>query len=241
MAAGTGTALAIAGLATTAISTGMSFAQANKQKKLQEEAQREADKYMAEAREKLSVNYYDQLSVLKEPYELEREALLASGAQAIDAAMEGGRNVAATAGRVQMAQQEGQREIATAMSREAQALEQASVSEDAAIAKRLSELDLGEVAGAQSAMRDAEASRQRALQSGVEGILSMGMQGVAMSPLYKKQGGINVGTQENIGGGGAESAPVVGRINTLKGRPDYIKNLQQQQQLQNQFTPIWWD
>jgi hypothetical protein len=72
MAVATATALAIGGIAVSAAGTGMSFAQANKQKKLQKQAQADAQKAMEEARKKLEVNYYDQLAVQKEPYELER-------------------------------------------------------------------------------------------------------------------------------------------------------------------------
>jgi hypothetical protein len=96
------------GLAVTAGTTTMSFVQAGNQKKAQRQAERDADQAMQEARKKLEVNYYDTLSIQKEPYELEREALLSQGAQAIQAGVESERGAAATAGRVQMAMNEGQ-------------------------------------------------------------------------------------------------------------------------------------
>ena len=74
------TALTIASLAATAATTTGSFIQASKQKKLQQKAEREADKALADARKKLDVNFYEGLSIQKEPYELAREALLSSGA-----------------------------------------------------------------------------------------------------------------------------------------------------------------
>ena len=76
---------AVVGTAAALTSAGMSFAQANKQKTAMRNAEADADKAMKAAREKLNVNFYDVLSIQKEPYELEREALLASGAQAIQA------------------------------------------------------------------------------------------------------------------------------------------------------------
>ena len=107
------TTATIVSLAATAATTAGSFIQASKQKKLQKEAEAEADRALADARKKLDVNFYEGLSIQKEPYELAREALLSSGAQAIQAGVEGSeRGAAATAGRVQMAQQQGQREIA---------------------------------------------------------------------------------------------------------------------------------
>jgi hypothetical protein len=66
-----GTAAAI-GLGVTAVSTGFSFAQAASQKKEQRKAENEAEKYLSEARKKLDVNFYEQLGIQKEPYELER-------------------------------------------------------------------------------------------------------------------------------------------------------------------------
>ena len=111
------TALTIAGLAATAATTAGSFIQASKQKKIQQRGRElKQIRALADARKKLDVNFYEGLSIQKEPYELAREALLSSGAQAIQAGVEGSeRGAAATAGRVQMAQQQGQREIAAAM------------------------------------------------------------------------------------------------------------------------------
>ena len=54
----------------------MSFSQAKKQREMQQEVQRQADKAFQEAQDKLAVNYLEGLSIAKEPYELEREALL---------------------------------------------------------------------------------------------------------------------------------------------------------------------
>jgi len=97
------TTAAVVGIAATAGTTAMSFTQAGKQRKLQRQAESEAAEAMAAARKKLDVNFYEQLAIQKEPYELEREALLSAGAQAIEAGQESERGAAATAGRVMMA------------------------------------------------------------------------------------------------------------------------------------------
>ena len=68
MAIATSTALAITSLAATGATTGMSFAQARKQRRLQQQAEDKASQMMSEARKKLEVNYYDQLAIQKEPY-----------------------------------------------------------------------------------------------------------------------------------------------------------------------------
>ena len=96
--------------------------QAGKQRKLQEEAEKEAEKAFQEAKNKLDVNYLEGLSIAKEPYELEREALLQAGASALQAGVEGEtRGAAAVAGQALMAQQAGAAGQRAAMSREMQA------------------------------------------------------------------------------------------------------------------------
>lgn len=172
------------GLATTAVTTGMSFAQARKQRKIQQQAEDDASKMMAEARKKLEVNYYDQLAIQKEPYELEREAIIAAGAQAIEAGKESERGAAAVAGRVQMAQQQGQREIATAMGQEMMGLEKLSAQEDARLRDVGIQLDLSEVEGAQLAAAQAAEAKGLATQQGIQGVTSLMTQGASLIPLY---------------------------------------------------------
>ena len=130
------------GLATTAATTGMSFAQAGKQRKAMRQAERDADEAMQAARKKLEVNVFDQLSIQKEPYELEREALLSQGAQAIQAGVESERGATTTAGRIQMAQQEGQAGIRSAMGQELQGLERLSAQEEGRLRDIGVQLDL---------------------------------------------------------------------------------------------------
>lgn len=189
MAIATGTALTIsaaAGLAATGATTGMSFAQARKQRRLQRDAEDKAAQMMSEARKKLEVNYYDQLAIQKEPYELEREALISAGAQAIAAGTESERGAAATAGRVQMAQQQGQRDIAAAMGQEMLGLEKLSAQEESRLRDVGVQLDLAEVEGAQVAAAQAAEARNIAAQQGVQGIVNMGQQVAAMAPLYAR-------------------------------------------------------
>lgn len=181
MAIATATAI---GLGISAAATGASFAQAGKQRKLQREAQAEATKAMQEARQKLDVNFYKQLGIQKEPYELEREALLASGAQLIQAGVESERGAAATAGRVQMAQQAGQRQIAAAMGQEMAGLEKATVGEATRLRDMGVQLDLAEVAGAQLAERDAQQAAAAATTQGLSALQGLGTQIMQSAPLY---------------------------------------------------------
>jgi hypothetical protein len=184
MAIATSTAIAAASLAATAASTGMSFAQAGKQKQAQRNAERDADQAMQEARKKLEVNFYDNLSIQKEPYELEREALLAQGAQAIQAGVESERGAAATAGRIQMAQQEGQAGVRSAFGQELSALEKLSAQEDSRLRDIGAQIDLGEVEGAQLAAANAQELRARSMEQGMQGVTSLGKQAVSYIPLF---------------------------------------------------------
>lgn len=174
------------GLAATAATTAMSFANAGKQKKAMQQAERDADEAMQEARKKLEVNVYDKLAINKEPFELQREAMLSQGAQAIQAGVESERGAAATAGRIQMAQQEGQAGIRSAMGDELQQLEMLSAQEEGRLRDIGVQLDLEEVAGAQLAAANAQELSAQAMQQGFEGVTSLGSQLAEKAPLFEK-------------------------------------------------------
>jgi hypothetical protein len=206
---GVATAIAIGSLAVTAAGTAKSFSDASKEKKLQKQAQADADAAMAEARKKLETNYYDELAVKKEPYELEREAMLSQGAQAIRVAQESERGAAATAGRVQMAMNEGQAAIRTAMGKEMTDIEKMKLAEDARLRDLGVNLDLAEVQGAQLAARDAQQAAAAATRQGIQGLTSMGQQGLSLVPLYPKTTTTTdaVSTPAGIGGGDRVTVP----------------------------------
>lgn len=186
MAAFTAVAAGI-GMATTAATTGMSFAQAGKQRRMQRQAESEAEKAMAEARKKLEVNYYEALGIQKEPYELQREALLQQGAMGVEAGREGDvRGAAATVGRVQMAQQEAQAGIRSAMGQELTDLAKLTAAEESRLRDVGVGLDLEEVAGAQLAAANAQEMGAQATQQGMQGIASLGQQIAEAVPLYGK-------------------------------------------------------
>lgn len=190
MAIATGTAMTIAaaaGLAATATTTTMSFVQAGKQKNAQRQAERDADQAMADARKKLETNYYGGLSIQKEPYELEREALLAQGAEAIQAGVESERGAAPIAGRVLLAQQQGQAGIRTAMGQELSALEKLSAQEQSRLAGAQANLSLEEVAGAQRAGANAQMLGAQATQQGMQGVVSLGQQAAQFVPLFAEK------------------------------------------------------
>lgn len=178
------TTAAIAGLAATGISTAMSFTQAAKQQQLFRQANAKAEQAMQEARKKLEVNYMDQLSIMKEPYELQRQAMLVQGAQSMEAAREADRGAAATAGRLQAMQNEQQQGIRTAMGQELMALEKLSADEESRLRDINVQLDLGEVQGAQLAAADAQQARAAAMTQGFQGLTGMANYAAEMVPLY---------------------------------------------------------
>lgn len=176
-----------AALASTLASTGMSFANAGKQKKLAAQAKADADAAMASARQALSINYQKQQAVKKEPYELEREALLSAGAQAIEAGVESGQ-AAPTAGRVLMAQNQQQADVQTRMGQEMTAIDKSIINEESRLRDLGVQIDLGEVEGAQLAQRDAEEARALATQQAMQGVTSAVGQAASFVPLFGKSG-----------------------------------------------------
>lgn len=183
----------MAGLTATVIAStslagaGLSFAQAAKQSELQRKAEAAANTAMEEAKKKLDINFYDQLGINQAIYDKEREAMLAQGAQAIQASMETGEGAAAAAGRVYMAQQESQADITKRQGDEIQRLQQLAAQGDAAAAEALSKLYLGETEGAQQAAAYAEQAKLQALQSGVGALVTGAGQFSAERPLYGKE------------------------------------------------------
>ena len=184
------TAVAIGGLAVSAASTTASFVQAGQQRKKQRKAEAKAAEAMAEARKKLEVNYAEELAIQKEPYELEREAMLAQGALAMQAGVESDRGAETTAGKLQMAQNQAQAGIRSAMGQELQGIEEKIINEESRLRDVGVQLDLGEVEGAQLAARDAEEARAQAMSEGFQGVASTLQQGLDMVPLYEKTAGV---------------------------------------------------
>jgi hypothetical protein len=169
-----GTALAVGSAASSAIGAGMSFAQAARNRKLQLEAESAAEKALSDAKRELEVNYYDQLSVPMQAYELERDANLVAAAQAIEAGRESERGGVATAGRIQMAVQDAQQKAAADVEQQLMDLERLSATEDARLANERRAISLAESAGAQQAAADYQSMAAQSMQAGF-GALTQGL------------------------------------------------------------------
>lgn len=173
-------------IAATATGAGMSFAQASKQKKKAAEAEAAAAEAMRNARQKLEINFYKGLGINREPYELERDALLSAGTSLIQAGTESERGANAIAGRVLAGQNTGQRQIATDMGREIQDLNKLVAAEDANLNRLGLNLDLATVEGANKAAANYEAMRNKSIEQGFAGVTNTASQLLANAPLYQK-------------------------------------------------------
>lgn len=186
MPAGFAAIAAIGGLASTALTTGFSVADMVKMKKLQREADAEAERLMKEAKSFLEVNSYDQLAVQMKPYELEREALASVGAQALEAGRESERGAAATAGRVYAGYSDAIRDIQTRQGKEMADLAKLSAAEDARLKDIKTQIALDEATGAQMASAMYEERAANAAKGAIAGVGSMIGQAAKLPPLFAK-------------------------------------------------------
>ena len=213
-----GLVTAIAGIAISVATTAMSFAEKKKAENRKREAEAAAERKMEEARKKLSVNYADELSIAKEPYQREREALLAQGANIMDAAVESERGGGASAGRLLAAQQEGQGQIRDAQSADLFNLEAAQAEEDSRLRDVNVGMDLNQIAGAQAAAAEAQDAANVAKQQAIQGIGSVAQQAMSFAPLYAKSSGtraFNQATRQANRAGTTLSSEINNSFNVL--------------------------
>ena len=179
----------IAGLVLSAGGSGISISQASKQRKLIRQAEEEAEAAMERARKMINTNYLEGLSLPMQSYELGRENLASVGAQALQAGVEGDqRGAAATAGRVQMAQQAGQQQISSAQEERMFEIQKEIAKEDARLQGVAANIELGGVLGAQQSAADATAAKQAAISQAASQVGQVGMSLIGnedINPLYK--------------------------------------------------------
>ena len=189
MAAVASSIIALGGLAITATTTGISMAQQAKSRDKMLSAEAAATKAMAEARKRLDVNYQEASSISKDPYTMAIEASLQQGANAVGAMRETQRGAANVAG-IQVAQNQNADAVRVAYGQELQAREQRIIDEESRLRDVNTQLDLGEVEGAQLAAARAEDMMNEAGADAMEGLTSMGQQGLAMAPLFSESGNV---------------------------------------------------
>lgn len=181
---------AIVAISTSLASAGASGARAATAGREGKAALKDSEEAFKRAMNELTANKFAGLSLPTEAVEREREALLSAGQQATQQAAEGeGRGVAATAGRVQMAQQEGQRQIASAMGEDLMKLEGLTAQEEARLSAARSNLELAQAEGAQAAAAQFGAQKDAAITGAFSSLSSAGQQYLQGSELYKKSEG----------------------------------------------------
>jgi hypothetical protein len=202
-------------------SAGMSFAQAANQKRAQKEAEAAADAALADARKKLDKNMFDSLGINKEAYELAQNTMLTQGAQATEAARESERGVAATAGAVQQASNEGAADLRTQMGSELMDIQETIAGEDANLQKLQANLDLGEAEGAAQAAADAEAAAAASISQGFASATSAAQQGLDAAEGFGKTPSARITSKINKKGLGlmdqAGLQKSVGAMGTVNG------------------------
>ena len=240
----------IAGLVLSAGGSGISISQASKQRKLIRQAEEEAEAAMERARKMINTNYLEGLSMPTQSYELARENLASAGAQALQSAIEGDqRGAAATAGRVQMAQQAGQQQISSAQEERMFEIQKEIAKEDARLQGVAANIELGGVLGAQQSAADATAAKQAAISQAASQVGQVGMSLIGnedINPLYKgnrkalqaaknyssQKIGDNTYSNELI----ANSPSRFGMLNGQQGYlPSVFDSTQAQQNLMNSF------
>jgi hypothetical protein len=177
------------GLAVTAATTAKSFSDASKARKASAEADAAAQRYMEEAKNELSKNYYQNLAINKEPYDWAMQNLLNQGAQLTEAAKEGDpRGAGAVTGRIMAQQNEAQAGVREAMGKEMFEIDKLVSGEDA----RLRDIGVGitmdQAAGAQAAATFERERAQQATEQGIQGLSSFATQVAQAAPLYAKTG-----------------------------------------------------
>jgi hypothetical protein len=85
-----------------------------------------------------------------------------------------------------MAMNQGQADIRGTMGQELMDIEKDVLNEESRLRDLKTQMDLGEVEGAQLAARDAQEARAAAMTQGFEGLQSMGQQAMEMVPLFQK-------------------------------------------------------
>ena len=179
-------ATAIIAGASTLASTGMSFIQAGKQKRLAKDAQSAADEAFKKAEAQLDVNYFEQLGISKTPYDNQREAIAQQAAQAMEIGRESERGGAATAGRVLAQSNVAQQGITDQQTKDLEALNKLVATEDAKLGTARANLGLEQAEGAGFAAAQAQNLQNQAIMSGVTGLANAGMSLYENSELYKQ-------------------------------------------------------
>lgn len=220
--------LGVIGAATAVAGAGASFIQAAKQNQLMSDAEASAALALNDAKKNLEKNYMKGLSIQKEPYELQREAMASVAGQAIEAGQESERGAAATAGRIYQAAQQGQGQVRAEMGKELSDLEKLTAAEESRLRDVKAGISMEEAQGYNQMSLEAQKAHDQSIAQGF-GALQMGVQqGIQMLPLYFEKFGSGTGNPA------LKNPKKIGTIQTTQGYTP--KNTESVLQVRNQLT-----
>lgn len=207
------------------------FVGAAKQRQAAQAAEKEAKKFIGDARRRAGQKVYDTLSIPMEAYTQEYEAQLQSDIQALSALQEAdSRALVGAVGKVGAQQTEEAAKTRTAMADEMFNLEKLKADEDAAIKQQNIALDVAQAEMADQRAYEAEQARQQMIGQGFKGITTAASAlGDAIEPFAKLGGGKGAadaaGAAAGAGGQGLSAAarrfaPSLGAGDMAKGFAD---------------------
>ena len=178
---------AIAGLAISVGTTAMSFINAGKQKRKQQDADRKAAMAMAEVEKELTKNEYKALSLDQTIYEQTQATLGAQIKTEMEALREGDqRGVLAGSQRVQEGTVQSSGAIRADQGQKLDELDKLVADEETRKSDIKMQLKLGDIAGAQQASAEAGQAANQLKQQGFQGVGNVLQQGLTMIPTYGK-------------------------------------------------------
>lgn len=180
----------IAQIAVQAGTSLISGVQAQKMRKEQQKSEQEAAKLMQDIYGELEKNQYAAVGLPMKSFELEREALAAQGAQAVQAGAESERTAAATAGLTMSQYRKALRDIQSEQADKMLELDLLTAQEAARRGDIKMQFKAQEAEGAAAAAADYEQRKLAAVGGAIEGVI--GAAGTAMSaiPLFKATEGV---------------------------------------------------
>ena len=182
---------AIAALSITAITAGVSFIKAGKERRAAEAAQLQADISMDKIEKALTKNEMDALSLQTEAYEREADNIKTATKTEMDAIREGDqRGVLAGSSRVKAGVTEAEAGSRVGMATELGDLENLSADEATRKSDIGIQMELGNIQGAQTAAAALSDSASQATSAAMQGVASAAMQGANMATqsTYGKSG-----------------------------------------------------
>jgi len=212
---------AVVGIGGGIASSIQGFVGAAKQKRAAQAAEKEAKKFIADARRRAGQQVYEALSIPMEAYTQEYEAQLQSDMQALQSLQEAdSRALAGAVGKVGAQQTQEAAATRAAMADELFNLEKLKADEDEAVKQQLIALDTAEAQMADQRAYEAEQARQQMIGQGFKGITTAAQTlGAAIEPFAKA----NIFKGKGAAGAAAGASQAPGMAATRRFAPSLIQ------------------